>query len=90
MHGEERTALVEVMGRRMVLDLRFPADEIEPIFSGGCWAGSVVWSASLVLCDVIAQAAAAAAPAAADTAATNDATNDGSTAPGSKLPAIRG
>ena len=80
----------------MVLDLRFPADEIEPIFSGGCWAGSVVWSASLVLCDVIAQAAAADA---ADADATNDATNDGSTAPddgggggggGCRLPAIRG
>ena len=77
----------------MVLDLRFPADEIEPIFSGGCWAGSVVWSASLVLCDVIAQAAAA------DADATNDATNDGSAAPGDdgggggggcRLPAIRG
>ncbi len=43
----------------MLLDLRFPAEDIEPLFSGGCWAGSVVWSASLVLCDVVAQAAAA-------------------------------
>lgn len=52
-------ALVEILGRQMLLDLRFPAEDIEPLFSGGCWAGSVVWSASLVLCDVIAQAAAA-------------------------------
>ena len=51
--------MVEILGRQMLLDLRFPAEDIEPMFSGGCWAGSVVWSASLVLCDVIAQAAAA-------------------------------
>ena len=52
-------ALVKILGRELRLDLRFPSDEIEPMFSGGCWAGSVVWSASLVLCDVIAEAAAA-------------------------------
>jgi hypothetical protein len=40
------------------MDLRFSASEIEPFFSGGCWVGSVIWSASLVLCDVLARVAA--------------------------------
>ena len=48
---------VELCGRRLTLDLRFPAEELEPIFSGGTWAGSVVWAASLALCDFIHEAA---------------------------------
>ena len=77
-------ALVELCGRRLRLDLRFPATEIEPFFSGGCWAGSVVWTASLVLCDVIAKATNT-----ANAAATAD---DGSTASSlpSQLLSVRG
>ena len=33
------------------LDLTFPEFAMEPIFSGGAWAGTVVWSAAQVLAD---------------------------------------
>ena len=46
-------ARVELCGRELQLDLRFEEEEIEPLFSGGCWAGSVIWYASLLLCDVV-------------------------------------
>jgi predicted nicotinamide N-methyase len=37
------------------LDLSFREDCIEPLFSGGCWAGTVVWDASLLLSDYLIQ-----------------------------------
>ncbi len=35
------------------LDTTFSEDVIEPLFSGATWAGSVVWSASVRLCDYL-------------------------------------
>lgn len=35
------------------LQLTFPEESIQPIFSGGCWAGTVVWPAALLLCEYI-------------------------------------
>ena len=88
-------ALVEILGRQLLLDLRFPAEDIEPLFSGGCWAGSVVWSASLVLCDVIAQAAVADSTGTVAMGSPIDGSGDGSNGgegDGSQrlLPRIRG
>jgi predicted nicotinamide N-methyase len=36
---------------RLALELTFAPEDIQPVFSGACWAGTVVWSASLCLCD---------------------------------------
>ena len=38
----------------MSLDLTLGESQIEPMFSGGAWAGSVIWSAALLLCDWLA------------------------------------
>mmetsp|Transcript_407 Transcript_407/g.493 ORF Transcript_407/g.493 Transcript_407/m.493 type:complete len:263 (+) Transcript_407:685-1473(+) len=35
------------------LSLTFPEEDIQPVFSGACWAGTVVWPASLLLCEHI-------------------------------------
>ena len=40
------------------LDLTLGESQIEPMFSGGAWAGSVIWSAALLLCDCLAADAA--------------------------------
>ena len=40
-------------GAEIRLDLTFDEFCMEPIFSGAAWAGTVVWSAALVLCDAL-------------------------------------
>ena len=37
--------------RQLELDLRLGQDEIEPIFSGAAWAGTVLWRAAVQLCE---------------------------------------
>mmetsp|Transcript_11725 Transcript_11725/g.13487 ORF Transcript_11725/g.13487 Transcript_11725/m.13487 type:complete len:239 (+) Transcript_11725:60-776(+) len=46
---------VSLLGGKFDLScaLTFPEEEIQPLFSGGCWAGTVVWKASLSLCDYL-------------------------------------
>jgi predicted nicotinamide N-methyase len=44
--------IVDLWGQwQLSLRLKFQPDDIQPLFSGGTWAGSVVWPASLMLCD---------------------------------------
>ncbi|GBG23949.1 Protein N-lysine methyltransferase METTL21A [Hondaea fermentalgiana] len=38
-------------GKMLELELTFPEESIQPIFSGACWAGTVVWPAALLLCE---------------------------------------
>ena len=49
--------IFSLLGRREIaFDLRFNEDQLEPMFSGGTWAGTCVWSASLLLADSAHQA----------------------------------
>merc|ERR1712185_398817 len=37
--------------RKLRLDLRMSENELEPIFSGAAWAGTVFWRAAIQLCE---------------------------------------
>ena len=38
---------------RMTLETTLPPTAMEPIFSGSAWAGTTLWTASMVLCDLL-------------------------------------
>ena len=44
---------ISLLGRPLLLSLTFSASRLEPIFSGGAWAGTVFWAAARYLCDYI-------------------------------------
>jgi len=39
----------------LAFSLKFPQEEIQPLFSGGCWAGTILWTASIFLVDFLAK-----------------------------------
>ncbi len=49
-------ATLQLLGSHdLTLDLTFDQDCIEPLFSGGAWAGTTVWNASMLLADWLQQ-----------------------------------
>lgn len=53
-HGEvllEDSVVVRCNERTLTLQLSMTESELEPLFSGECWAGTVVWPAAVALCE---------------------------------------
>lgn len=46
---------IRIGNETIKINLTFPPTAIEPLFSGGCWAGSVVWPAALFLSNYLEQ-----------------------------------
>ena len=56
IHNTVSHATLRLLGSHdLTLDLTFDQDCIEPLFSGGAWAGTTVWNASMLLADWLEQ-----------------------------------
>ena len=55
--GVEESIQIEFDSKVLELSLVWQQEEsqLAPLFTGACWAGTVVWQAALDLCDYVAQ-----------------------------------
>jgi predicted nicotinamide N-methyase len=55
VHGQQLNCCQLSFGASAPIKLRLdlPSDEIQPLFSGGAWAGTQIWTASLFLADYL-------------------------------------